>query len=153
MRLLSTPVHATALAAWVCVLIGLPSACAHVEEARFCGTVTAIDFGCYSDGLCQITVDGHEIPFGQGWSRAEWGQIAGLPANGDIVGMSAEIYARKYEGRSLHIPDWYTLEGSHRYFVHLFRRTTLLPQATVRSPVDGDAAEGCDASGPSRPGP
>jgi hypothetical protein len=111
---------------WVLLLAAV--GCAHVEEAHFYGTVTAIDRGCEADGLCTITVDGQVIPFGQGWSRSSWGRIVGAPARADAaVGMAAEVLARKVDGRALHLPDSYTLEGSSRYFVRLFRQDAGTP--------------------------
>ena len=59
------------------------------------------------------------MTFGEGWSRQTWGTIYGLVGCEASIGMQAEVYARRYDGRTLHVPDWYTLEGSPSYFVHL----------------------------------
>jgi len=100
-------------------LLAFGLGCAHADSARFSGVVTAIDCGCWADGICKITVGGKEVTFGQGWSGATWGSIDGLVGCEASIGMQAEVYARRYDGRVLKVPDWYTLEGSPRYFVRL----------------------------------
>ena len=93
--------------------------CSHVITARFSGTVTTIDCGCWSDGVCSIAVNGKMILFGRGWSGSTWGAIEGLRGCEESVGMSAEVFARKDLGASFGLPDTYSLEGSQDYYVRL----------------------------------
>jgi hypothetical protein len=113
-----SPRRGRAIVPWV-VLLAFCCGCAHADAARFSGVVTAIDCGCWSDGICKMTVGDREVTFGQGWSRATWGTIDGLVGCEASIGMQADVYARRYDGRVLKVPDWYTLEGSPRYFVRL----------------------------------
>ena len=59
------------------------------------------------------------MTFGKGWSTATWGSVNGLVGCEESIGTQAEVYARRYDGRALHVRDWYTLEGSPSYFVRL----------------------------------
>jgi hypothetical protein len=106
--------HAVAV---VAVLFGL--GCAHADTARFAGVVTAIDCGCWADGICTITVGDKEVTFGQGWSKETWGAMDGLSGCEGAIGMHAEVYARRFDGRALKVRDWYSLEGSASYYVRL----------------------------------
>ena len=105
------------LTSWLFVvfLVG----CSHVVNARFSGTVTTIDCGCWSDGLCAIAVNGKKIVFGRGWSGSTWGAIEGLRGCEESVGMSAEVFARKDLGAPFGLADTYSLEGSQDYYVRL----------------------------------
>jgi hypothetical protein len=111
----------SALGALGAALIAVCIGCAHADTARFSGVVTAIDCGCWSDGICKIFVGDREIVFGQGWSGATWGTVDGLVGCEASIGMHAEVYARRYDGSVLKVRDWYTLEGSGRYYVSLDR--------------------------------
>ena len=105
------------------LLVGLVAVClagcSHVLTERFSGTVTTIDCGCWSDGLCTMAVDGREIIFGKGWSGSTWGTVDGLRGCEESVGMTAEVFARKDLGAALGAVDSYSLEGSRDYYVRL----------------------------------
>ena len=79
-------------------------------ERRFVGTVDSIDTGCYADGVCSMQVDGKQVVWMRGWSRATWGQVQQPPDVGDYVGKQVEVWCKVEE-------DHCTLEGNAAYFI------------------------------------
>lgn len=79
-------------------------------ERRFTGTVESIDTGCYADGVCSMRIDGRQVVWLRGWSRATWGQVQQPPDVGEYVGKRVEVWCRVEE-------DHCTLEGNAGYFI------------------------------------
>jgi heat shock protein HslJ len=81
----------------------------------FEGRVTAYSTGCFSDGVCSITVDGKKVITIIGRLQGAVGQVRGISDFGAIennVGAHAKVYAKKTS-------DGYTLYGSADYYVEI----------------------------------
>ena len=79
-------------------------------ERRFIGTVDSIDTGCYADGVCSMMIDGKQVVWLRGWSRATWGQVQQPPDVGEYVGKEVEVWCKVED-------DHCTLEGNAGYFI------------------------------------
>ncbi len=85
----------------------------------FTGAISAVNTGCFADGICSITVDGKEIILLAGFRIPpipDVGSLKGVDSIGDLegeIGSKAEVYATPTkEGDA-----GYTLYGSTLYYV------------------------------------
>ena len=88
-------------------------------SATFTGTISAVNTGCFADGICSVTVDGKEVILLAGFRIPpipEVGSLSGVDSIGDLekeIGSKAEVYAAPTtEG-----DEDYTLYGSTSYYV------------------------------------
>ncbi len=90
--------------------------------ATFSGKISAVDVGCFADGICSVTVDGKEVVLLAGL-RADAppvGTLQGVDSIGDLeneIGSTAEVYAAKNPEGSAE----YTLYGSASYYVKVLK--------------------------------
>lgn len=89
------------------------------ETETFTGTISAVDTGCFADGICSVTVDEKEVVLLAGLRAVpapQIGTLTGVDSIGDLegkIGARAEVYAAKTgEGDAP-----YTLYGSTAYYV------------------------------------
>ena len=109
--------------------IALVAGCASwsSKTARFSGTVTAADCGCWGGGPhCSVTVGTRDIRVGVDYgamsgdySHGVWGRLEGLRSCEDAIGLEADVYVHKSEIGSADAAPTYSLEGSSEYFVRL----------------------------------
>lgn len=86
----------------------------------FSGTITAVNTGCFADGICSVTVDDKEVILLTGWGgMAEgvvMGKLIGVESIGDLegkIGSHANVYAGLTpEGK-------HTLYGNANYYVEV----------------------------------
>lgn len=84
----------------------------------FTGEISAVNTGCFSDGVCSVTVDGKEVILltGMRINVPPVGTLQGVDSIGDLeskIGTKAEVYAAKTsEGDA-----GYTLYGNASYYV------------------------------------
>lgn len=83
-----------------------PGRAADASTLRFSGQVKAIDNGCFSDGVCSVTVGKVVVVTLVGWSHDIWG----TREDGLEVGDAASVYCRS-------TPEGCTLNGDAGYFV------------------------------------
>ena len=86
----------------------------------FSGTISAVDAGCFSDGVCSVTVDGKKIILVQGGlsmsPSVAVGRLIGVNSVGDLkdkIGAFANVYA------TLTPEGDYTIYGNSDYFVEV----------------------------------
>lgn len=87
----------------------------------FAGTISAVNTGCFADGICSVTIDGKEVILLSGFRVApipEVGSLQGVDSIGDLeseIGSKAEVYAAPAtEGDAE-----YTLYGNTSYYVRV----------------------------------
>ncbi|HTE48342.1 MAG TPA: hypothetical protein VK675_00345 [Candidatus Paceibacterota bacterium] len=89
------------------------------NTATFSGTISAVDTGCTSDGICSVTIDGKKVilaQYGGPAPTAPVGKLIGVDSISDIqgkIGAFANVFAGKTaEGD-------YTLYGNSAYYVEV----------------------------------
>ncbi|MES2931223.1 MAG: peptidoglycan-binding protein [Patescibacteria group bacterium] len=87
--------------------------------ATFTGTISAVNTGCFADGICSVTIDGKEVILLAGFRIPpipEVGSLIGVDSISDLeseIGSKGEVYAApSTEGDAE-----YTLYGSTSYYV------------------------------------
>lgn len=92
-------------------------------SATFTGTISAVNTGCFADGICSVTIHGKEVILLAGFRVPpipEVGSLKGVDSIGDLeneIGSKAEVYAAPTtEGDAE-----YTLYGSTSYYVKVLR--------------------------------
>jgi hypothetical protein len=97
------------------VLNTLSGTTANTSE-YFSGIIQSVSTGCYSDGICSVTIDGKIVVTTVGWSHENAvGSIKGTVSSlGEIqtskIGARANVYAKK-------TADGYTLYGNSAYYI------------------------------------
>jgi|GEM_PF-2484806 len=86
--------------------------------ATFTGEISAVNTGCFADGICSVTVDGKEVIVMAGMriDVPPLGSLKGVDSFGDLeneVGSKAEVYAAPTKEGDAD----YTLYGSTSYYV------------------------------------
>lgn len=87
--------------------------------ATFTGTISAVNTGCFADGICSVTIDGKEVILLSGFRVApipEVGNLRGVDSIGDLenaIGSRAKVYAEPTKDGDAD----YTLYGSTSYYV------------------------------------
>ena len=85
------------------------------------GTLTAVDTGCFSDGVCFATVAGKKVVLLIGRYQGPLGKIIGADSIGDLearVGETATVYAGKDTDGN------FTLLGSENYYLKVASPST-----------------------------
>jgi peptidoglycan hydrolase-like protein with peptidoglycan-binding domain len=89
------------------------------DAATFVGEISAVDTGCFSDGICSVTIDGKEVILLAGLRVAPIppvGTLKGVDSIGDLedkIGSKAEVYAATTKEGGAD----YTLYGDTSYYV------------------------------------
>lgn len=94
------------------------------DSETFSGTITAVDTGCFSDGVCSVSVDGKKVVLvkgGRGMSQdVKVGKLIGVDSIGDLeqkIGEHANVFATTTpEGD-------YSLYGNSLYYVEVVKIT------------------------------
>ncbi len=97
---------------------------------KFEGTVTGYSTGCFSDGICSISVDGKKIITTIGRSQEILGKVLGIPDFSAIennIGAHAKVYAKKVE-------DGYTLYGDADYYIEVIPKGGVASTTSVYMP-------------------
>ncbi len=84
------------------------------------GTLTAVNTGCFSDGVCFAIVDGKKVVLLIGRYQGPLGKIIGAESIGDLegrIGESVTVYATKDTDGN------FTLLGSDKYYLKLTSTT------------------------------
>lgn len=89
------------------------------QGEQFSGKIESVNTGCFSDGVCSVTISGRVVELIVG-SRAlgevKVGQLLGVESIGDLealIGTSADVYALRKNAKL------YTLYGSSGYYVQV----------------------------------
>ena len=91
--------------------------------ATFEGKISAVNTGCFADGMCSVTVDGKEVVLLTGMrigAMPAVGSLKGVDSIGDLedeIGSTAKVYAAKNPTES---PS-YSLYGSTAYYVEVLK--------------------------------
>lgn len=90
------------------------------ELETFSGTITAVNTGCFADGICSVTVDDKEVILLTGWGGmspdAVLGKLIGVESIGDLeqkIGAHANVYA------GLNSEGVHSLYGNTNYYVEV----------------------------------
>ena len=90
------------------------------DKETFSGTITAVNTGCFADGICSVDVDGKNVIVLTGWGGmrpdAVVGKLIGVESIGDMedkIGWHANVYA------TTTAEGGYTLYGSKDYYVEV----------------------------------
>ncbi len=105
------------------------------NEAKFTGIITDMNFGCWADLACSITVDSKLVIVRHGGPSENlkpFGQVLGIAMSDDsaenlkskFLGKRVEVYAHKakkydVQGRVVYSDLEFTLEGKTSYYVKL----------------------------------
>ena len=103
----------------------------------FSGTLSAVNTGCFSDGVCFATVDGKKVVLLIGRYQGPLGKIIGADSIGDLearVGETASVYAAKDADGN------FTLLGSEKYYLKLASTTA---PVVVACKVGGCSSQVC----------
>jgi hypothetical protein len=92
------------------------------ELETFSGTITGVDTGCFSDGICSVSVDNKKVILVKGGRGlppdTKVGKLLGVESIGDLeqnIGQHANVYAAPTpEGD-------YTLYGNNDYYVEVVK--------------------------------
>lgn len=85
----------------------------------FSGAISAVNTGCFADGICSVTIDGKEVILLAGFRIPpipEVGTLKGVDSIGDLeseIGSTAEVFAAPTKEGDAE----YTLYGSTSYYV------------------------------------
>ncbi len=113
----------------------------------FSGTISAVDTGCFADGVCSVTIGGKNVILLSGFriSPPAVGSLKGVDSIGDLgsrIGATANVYAATTSGSAAD----YTLYGSKDYYVEV------VPAKPVGKPITVRGVISClPAKDPTRP--
>ncbi len=96
--------------------LGCATAPTQKQEAKFTGTLEAVDVGCWADGICSMRISGKVIVFGKGWSSETYGELLGFD--------SSKLGGKEYVGRKVEVFGWKSgdeirITGDRKYYIKL----------------------------------
>ena len=105
-----------------------------VHEPTFSGEISAVNTGCFADGICSVTVGDREVILLTGMRAGEippLGSLKGAESIGDLEGMIGAT-AKVYAATTTEGDAEYTLYGSKDYYVEVTPRIPAKGEITVK---------------------